>query len=185
MKEVDQTIFLDLLETQAERQLTEVIEVFQNLSKDQLLYVANEGDWSIAACMAHVNSYADYYYPRIEKVMQHPTNARMQYSTFNHSWIGAYFIRIMDVDRSKKKFKAIKQHQPQVDADPHAIVATCIAHLERLLVLINEARTKDIRKLRVTASLSAFVKLNVGDALQFLLVHNKRHLLQARRNING
>lgn len=182
MKEVDQTIFLDLLENQTEQQLTEVVEVFQNLSKDQLLRAASDGGWSIAACMSHLNSYADYYYPRIEKVMQHPTNTFTPL-VFKHSWIGTYFIRIMDVDRSKKRFNAMKQHQPQIGAEPHTIVATFIAHLETLLRFINEARTKDLRKLHVTASLSTFVKLNVGDTLQFLLVHNKRHLLQARRNI--
>jgi hypothetical protein len=175
-----QSALIDQLETQLEEQLKEVISVFQNLPAEVLLQPGSNNGWSIAQCFAHLNSYADFYTPRITKAIDNAPPANED-SNFRHSLLGRYFIRSMDPDVSKKKFKAMKKHLPAPADDPHAEVAGFIAHLENLLVLCRKARGKKLEKSSVSTSLASWLKINAGDALAFLIVHNKRHLKQARQ----
>jgi hypothetical protein len=175
-----QSAFIDQLETQLEEQLKEVISIFQNLPTEVLLQPGSNNRWSIAQCFAHLNSYADFYTARITKAIDNAPSANED-CNFQHSVLGRYFISSMDPDLSKKKFKAMKKHLPAPVDDPHNEVAHFIAHLENLLILSRQARHKKLRKTSVATSIASWLKINAGDALAFLIVHNKRHLKQARQ----
>jgi hypothetical protein len=175
-----QSAFIDQLETQLEEQLKEVISVFQNLPTEALLQPGSNNGWSIAQCFAHLNSYADFYIPRITKAIDNAPSTTED-CDFRHSLLGRYFIRSMNPNLGKKKFKAMKKHLPAPVADPHIEVARFIAHLENLLVLCRKARGKKLEKSSVSTSIASWLKINAGDALAFLIVHNKRHLKQARQ----
>jgi uncharacterized damage-inducible protein DinB len=179
-KSQSQSAFIDQLETQLEEQLKEVISVFQNLPTEALLQPGSNNGWSIAQCFAHLNSYADFYIPRITKAMDNAPSAN-EVCNFRHRLLGRYFISSMDPDLSKKKFKAMKKHLPAAGADPHHEVARFIAHLENLLALSRKAREKKLERTSVSTSIASWLKINAGDALAFLIVHNKRHLKQARQ----
>jgi hypothetical protein len=171
--------FIDQLEIQLEEQLKEVISVFQNVATEVLLQPGSNNGWSIAQCFAHLNSYADFYIPRITKAIDNAASVNGD-CNFRHSLLGRYFIRSMDPDLSKKKFKAMKKHLPVVN-DAHTEVARLIADLENLLALCRKAREKNLKKSSVSTSIAGWLKINAGDALAFLIVHNKRHLKQARQ----
>jgi hypothetical protein len=87
-----------------------------------------------------------------------------------------------DCDSSlrKKKFKAMKKHVPAAVDDPHTEVTRFIAHLENLLVLCRKDR-ENWKKSSVSNFIASWLKINAGDALGFVIVHNRRHLRQAWR----
>lgn len=174
--------FLDHAETQLEAQLKEVIAVFQNLPEHVLLKPSAGNRWSIAECIAHLNSYADFYMPHLAGAIN-KSNVLRESSDFKHSLIGKYFINSMDVDRSKKKFKALKRHRPAQISSANVVVTDFIQHLENLLTLLRQARNKNLNKISVKTSISSWIKISPGDAIQFLLTHNRRHLEQAKRNL--
>jgi hypothetical protein len=175
-----QSTFIDQLESQLEEQLREVISIFQNLPTEVLLQPGSNNGWSIAECFAHLNSYADFYIPRITKAIDNAPSVTED-CNFRHSLLGRYFIRSMDPDVSKKEFKAMKKHLPAAVDDPHNEVARFIAHLENMLTLSRRARYKNLKKTSVATSIASWLKINAGDALAFLIVHNKRHLKQAQQ----
>lgn len=181
MQELSHFDFINQLESVVEEQLKEVIGVFLNLPEDLLLQPAADHGWSIAECFAHLNTYSLYYLPRIEKVLDQELPIE-ESGVFKHSFLGRYFINMMDPDRGKKKYKATKSHRPIVD-NPHVIISLFIQYLEYMLVLLNKARGKNLLRKSVTTSLSAWIKMNSGDAILFVLIHNKRHLEQAKRNL--
>ncbi len=172
--------FIKQAEAETELQLKEVIAVFQNLREDRLLQLASDNGWSIAECFAHLNTYADFYVPQISKAIDQALPVD-ESSIFKHSFLGRYFINMMDPDRGKKKYKAMKRHQPIVVDNPYAIISTYIQHLENVLGLLKNARGKNLVRKSVTTSLSDWLKISAGDAMLFILTHNKRHLEQARR----
>ncbi len=182
MKKIDHTTFLEYLENSIERQLSEVIKVYQNLPDNVILQPSASGGWSIASCIEHLNTYARYYVPHVEKALENTATVSTVY-TYSHSWIGGYLIGIMDAEKSKQKFKAIKQHQPEALLEPSKVVSEFIQHLEHLLHIVKLAETKDIRKGKITTSMSGFIRISPGEVLHFLLVHNERHLSQARQNL--
>jgi hypothetical protein len=176
--------FLTQAERQIEEQLKLVISVFQNLPEDILLKPAPNNGWSIAECLAHLNSYAEFYQPRIAKAID-KTSTLEAPGIFNHTYLGRYFISSMNPDESKKKFKAMKKHKPVNILNPDVVVTSFIQHLENMLGLLTMAKHKNLRKTSVSTSISPLLRINAGDAIEFLLTHNRRHLEQATRNLPG
>jgi uncharacterized damage-inducible protein DinB len=183
MQQFEQELFIDKLELELEAQVQEVIKVFQNLPEDTLRKPATNSGWSIAECFEHLNTYADYYQPRIRKSLNEKETT-LDSITFSHSWIGQYFIAMMDASKSNKKYKAIKKHRPVLTKNPHEVLAIFIQHLEDLVILLKVARSKKLQSIKISTSLSSFIKMNAGDTLQFLLTHNRRHINQALKNLS-
>ena len=182
MKNMTHSEFLHRAEQQVEDQLKELISVFQNLPEDQLLRTGPNQGWSIAECVEHLNSYADFYLPGLMKAVEKAPDLQ-EGVEFRHSFLGRYFIKSMDPDQSVKKYKAMKKHRPQGVSDVHTTISEFIRHLEDILILLRKAQGKNLKKASIKPSLSPILRINAGDAIQFVLTHNRRHLLQARQNI--
>jgi hypothetical protein len=178
MKPESSHALLDTLEADVERQLQQVIASFQNLSEKKLTQPRADGGWSIAQCFAHLNSYCDYYLPKIEKGLSvnHPTN-----DTFKSTWLGRYFTNIMKPQANMNKFKAIKAHEPAFTVVGHQEVAVFIEHQEMLLTYLQQARNSDLNKIKIPISILPWIKLRLGNIFQFLIAHQERHLQQAKR----
>ena len=57
---------LGTIEEQVESHVNDAVKIFQNLPGEVLLRPAANGGWSIAQCLWHLNSYGDYYLPKIK-----------------------------------------------------------------------------------------------------------------------
>lgn len=183
MRHVSKDQLLDLLEEQVEQHLRQCVEQFQNLSEDILLAPAVNGGWSIAQCLEHLNSYGKYYLPKIQEGLT-KSQSKPNVETFRSTWLGRYFTRMMDSQTGTKKYKAFKGHIPDQNLDAHAVVAEFIQQQEVLLSYIRQARHVDLNCIRVPISILQWIRLKLGDVLQFLIAHNERHIVQAQRNIS-
>lgn len=181
MKPVNKTQLLDSLEEKVERHLQEAVSRLQNKSDRTLLRPAPDGGWSIAQCLDHLNSYGNFYLPHIQAGLAKP-QSKPAPDTFTSSWFGSYFTRMMDPVTGKKKFKALKGHIPAADLDAHAVVAAFIQQQEALLAYLKQARNKDLKAIKIPLSLTKWVQLRLGDVFQFLIAHNERHMVQAKRH---
>ena len=54
-----------------------------------------------------------------------------------------------------------------------------ITHQQELLALLNETEHKDLNNGKVAVEFLKLLTLTLGDAFQFVIVHEQRHLLQA------
>ena len=179
---MDKTKLLDQLEEQIELHIKTAIKDFQNLSEEILLKPAENGGWSIAQCLEHLNSYGRYYLPAIHKGLQKQREFT-QVEKFKSSWLGNYFKKIMDPVTGKKKFKAIKGHIPEVNLKAYGVVAEFIQQQETLLKYIADARKKDLNNIKIPISISKLIRLNLSDTFQFIVAHDERHLQQAGRGL--
>jgi uncharacterized damage-inducible protein DinB len=182
MKAVDKNQLLDALENKVEGHIREAIKVFQNTDSQTLLQAAPNGGWSIAQCLEHLNWYGHYYLPQIQKGLSQPAAAPVP-DTFRSTWLGAYFTRLMDPETSKKKQKAFKNYIPPAHLDAYAVVAEFIQEQETLLVYLKQARQADLNRIKIPISIMKWLKLRLGDVFQFLIAHNERHMVQARKNL--
>lgn len=180
MKPESAQALLEKLEADVERQLQHVIASFQNLPEEILTQPRADGGWSMAQCFAHLNSYSKYYLPRIEKGL----SAKHQRNTiFKSTWLGQYFTNIIRPSERMKKYKAIKQHEPNLHILGTETVAGFIENQERLLKLITESRSTDLNKIKISVSILPWIKLKLGDVFQFIIAHQERHLLQATKQL--
>ncbi|MEY4929399.1 MAG: hypothetical protein RI909_123 [Bacteroidota bacterium] len=171
---------IDTLENQVETHIHDAVKIFQNLSSEILLKPAANGGWSIAQCLWHLNSYGDYYLPKIQSGLarNYPFNP-----DFKSTWLGSYFTRIMKPGSQMKKYKAFKNHVPPVIPDAHQVVAEFIQQQEQLLAYLKQARQTDLNRVRISISIMRWLKLKLGDVFQFIIAHDERHLQQAKRNL--
>ncbi|MBX7204279.1 MAG: DinB family protein [Bacteroidia bacterium] len=175
---ITQTL-LSELEEKTEKQLQFAISVLQNLNENVLQQPSSNGGWSIAQCLWHLNSYGDYYLPKIENGLKTPVQETV---IFKSSWLGSRFTRMMQPGNGK--YKAFKDHVPPVNPDAREVIATFIQQLEQLLLLLRQAKGHNLNSIKIPVSISRFIKLKLGDVFSFLVAHNQRHLEQAKRNLN-
>ena len=167
---------LNYLEQTTERHIQKAIEDYQNMDAARLLKPARNGGWSIAQCLDHLNGYGRYYYPLIQQKLNEYTKTG---ETYTGSWLGNYFVKMMDPDTGKRKMKAFKNHLPASNLDAHEVVSEFIRQQEHLLRLIYTSRKRDLNRIKIPISLTKFIKLNLGDTLRFIVAHNERHMRQA------
>jgi uncharacterized damage-inducible protein DinB len=178
---MDKVTLLNQLEIQVENHLQVVIKDFQNLPHDILLKPSATGGWSIAQCLEHLNTYGHYYLPLFEKGLAQSTVPDS--NVIGSSWLGKKAIDSMNPATGTKKFKAFKNYIPEVNLDAQKVVAEFIHQQERLLQILRMSQSKNIQAIKIPISIAKFLKLNLGDALQFLIAHNERHIQQANRNL--
>lgn len=143
------------------------------------------GKWSMAQCLQHLNFYGNYYLPAIERAMQEAQGKGNQPApVFHPGWLGAWFTNLMlpQADGSlKTRMQSPKNAIPSTHPDAQATLAEFIEQQEKMLHLLEMARTVNLNTVRVPISLSRWVRLKLGDTLLFYMAHHARHVLQAER----
>lgn len=177
MKAIEKKAFITDLYQRTEAILNLAIRQYQNLDEGALTFAVDEQSWNIAQCLAHLNTYGHYYLPKMEAVLAKPNEVSK--AAYAPSWLGNYFIGMMDVDKQRKKYKAAKQHQPQVK-DVYAEVTEFIDQQETFLKYLKAFERVDVNKVKIPISISKWVKLRLGDVLAFMVMHNERHIHQIR-----
>ncbi|MEA5425430.1 DinB family protein [Arcicella lustrica] len=182
MKSIENQLLVNHLEDRVELHLKESISLFQNLHESVLLKPSINGGWSIAQCLEHLNTYSRYYLPVIKKAL---INQPQQEGSlvFKSSYLGAYFTQLMEPKENMKKMKAAKNHSPVTNLDAYAVVAEFIEHQEELLNLLKQSVAIDMNAIRIPISITKWIRLKLGDVFQFLIAHNQRHIVQAKRNL--
>jgi hypothetical protein len=179
MKTVNKKELLDTLEATVEHHLQDVLRDFQNLPESTLLRAASNGGWSIAQCLEHLNRYGNYYLPQIKNGLAAHEGASSD--TFRSTWLGGYFTNMMQP--GKGKMKTFKAYTPPPALDSHAVVAEFAQQQETLLSYLHQAHDADLNKIKIPVSIAKFIRLRLGDVLQFVIMHNERHLVQAKKNL--
>ncbi|WP_421830623.1 DinB family protein [Larkinella sp.] len=176
---------LDQLARETQTLVEQVLTEFSPLSVDELNRQPAPDRWSIAQCLEHLNSYGHYYLPQLETaVLKGETGSIRPTSTFRSGWLGNYFANSMrpKTDGSiALKMKAVKEHTPVSDLNASAVLAVFLEQQHALLELLERAKQVNIQKLRIPISIARFIRLSVGDTFRFLIAHEQRHVLQARR----
>lgn len=182
MKTISKAKLLSQLEQQTETHLAMAVSRFQNLPESVLLKPASDGGWSIAQCLAHLNSYGDFYLRAMQHAIHHPKgNSSRQ--EFQSGWLGNYFTKMMQPGLTGKKYKSPKNHLPPPQLNAYEVVAVFIQQQEQLIRLLRKANNVDINATRVPISLTKWVKLKLGDTFRFFIAHNERHIVQANKNL--
>ncbi|SEW24786.1 DinB superfamily protein [Chitinophaga sp. YR573] len=181
MKPIDKDKLLDTLENMVNYHIQTAVQEFQNMQDEPLLKLSATGGWSIAQCLEHLNRYGVYYIPLIREALT-GQQKKIAGGTFTSGMIGGYFTRLMDPVTGKKKLRAFRAYTPDRQLDAHTVVAEFIRQQEALLSCLQRARQADLNHSRIPVSILKLLKLKVGDALQFVIFHDERHIRQARMN---
>src|SRR5215213_4959170 len=168
------------------RQVIAAADHLKTADPVKLGYCAQEGSWSVAQVIDHLNRYCRHYLPLIEKAMvQIPkeTNA-----WFVSGFWGNYFTKMMmpkNVYEIRNKMKTSKFFSPEKSVNIEAVFNEFIQHQNKLLQLMEIARRRNLNTIHIPLTVNRFVRLKLGDMFRFLVAHEQRHMMQARNAIKA
>jgi DinB superfamily len=180
-------ILLDNIYQQTEKHLDRAVKEWQMLPVSVFEKQPKNGGWSAAQCLEHLNFYGHHYLPAIENALEkaHKKGSKPA-NNFKSGWLGDYFYRLMLPNNDggiKSKMKSPKNAEPQKQPNAQKVIAEFIEQQEKMLQLIDKARSINLGIIRVPISLTNLIKLKLGDIFLFCDAHNQRHVLQAERSL--
>jgi hypothetical protein len=133
--------------------------------------------WSALECLEHLNLYGNYYLPEIERklLLCSQIDGNFEYKS---SFAGDFFTNTVKAG-NQKKMKAPRNMTPVNAALTIATADTFLDQCRRLVAILEEAKRRDLMKVKTSVSLTKLMKLRIGDTIRFVVAHNERHILQA------
>ena len=171
----------DLLQ-QLHPQTISIIEAvktqFISLPESQLNFKPLPDRWSILECFEHLNIYNQYYLTATEAAVASARQTRE--GEMRYTWIGKKSVAMMHPSNTKKQ-KTFKKMIPGKSRLTHDVLHTFLNDQQRILALIKNASAVDAVKAVVPVEFFRLLKMNIAETLEFVVVHEERHLLQAQR----
>ncbi len=152
---------------------------FAGLDLQQLNRKPGPDSWSILECLEHLNRYSRYYNPALAKAIAANAGAGNEQS-ISYSWLGKKSVDMVRPE-NMKKHKTVKHMNPNNSHLSHNTIQEFLQHQTELLNLLHAAKTANLNKKAVPVEFFKLLKLRIGETLEFVIVHQERHLQQALR----
>ncbi len=158
-------------------------ESFKLLSEEVLNRKQDSESWSVFECIEHLNRYGDFYIPEIDKRIEHSTYKPNAH--FKSNWLGRYLSKSVSYEQEGlKKMKTFKSMNPVNSKLTIETLDKFIEQQHQIIDLLDRAKTINLDKTKTAISISKLIKLKLGDTFRVVIYHNKRHIIQAEKNID-
>lgn len=175
------TAFLARLDQATRQLLTTVQTELEPLELTQLNHQPAPGAWSILECLEHLNRYSRYYIARLAKTLTQPgISATAKEAEVGYSWLGGKFIRMMAPGNTKKA-KTLDRMNPSGSHLDREVLAEFAQYQYQLLELLTKAQRADLNRKAVPIEFFKLLKMRLGEAFEFVVLHEQRHVQQALR----
>ncbi|RDV13059.1 DinB family protein [Pontibacter diazotrophicus] len=151
-----------------------------SLDLSALNFKAAPDSWSILECLEHLNRYSRYYNPALAKAIEANAAAADDVQSISYSWLGMKSLEMVRPQHAKKH-KTVKHMNPNNSSLGPATVKEFLKHQEGLLHLLKRAGKANLHKKAVPVEFFKLLKLRIGEALEFVVLHEERHIQQALR----
>ncbi|SIQ72498.1 MULTISPECIES: DinB family protein [Pontibacter] len=168
---------LDQISRTVENQKHTVISALVPLELALLNFKPASDSWSILECLEHLNRYSRYYNPALAKAITANSGNNSQQS-ISYSWLGKKSLDMVRPDNSKKS-KTVRHMNPNNSQLSRQTLEEFLDHQTELLQLLNKAKNTNLNKKAIPVEFFKLLKLRIGEALEFMALHQERHLQQA------
>lgn len=154
---------------------------FGELTPAQLNWKPGQDRWSVAQCLDHLLTTNRSYEPAIRKLLSGDASKTFweRLPLFPSLW-ASLLIKSLD-PKSTRKIKAPKSFEPAASDLPATIVKDFAAHQAQIIDFMEAAFAKQLEQTVITSPAAKFVTYTVRDAFRVVVVHEQRHLQQAKR----
>lgn len=157
------------------------LEKLRDEPLDLLNIKADQTSWSVLECVQHLNLYGQFYIPEISKRIK---NCKTEPDTvFKSGRLGNYFASSMMPKEKLNKMKTFKSKNPNGSVLSVEVLDEFLNHQRELINLLHESRSVNLSRVKTAITIPA-IKLKLGDTFRFVILHNERHIQQARRALN-
>lgn len=159
----------------------DVRQKFGNMPAEQINWKPDAKSWSVGQCFEHLIVTNELYFPNIQKVIDgNHSNNFFSRIPFAVDLIAALMKNAMKPEQSRK-MKTFKIFEPAASDVSETIIKDFAENQRKLIGMINAVKNLDIHQIKIAEPLSVALNLRLDDAFEILLMHEKRHSLQAER----
>lgn len=176
---IDKQELLQELKTMTKRHI-ELVNTFLNYNNEQLQYRPKPGKWTLLENIEHLNRYAEFYIPVIEKAVNH--SKPVSNKVFKSGWLGNKFAVSMLPGESMTTMDTFKSKNPIEDKLDSEVLKIFMSYLNRLQDALSACEKISLNKYtKITIPL---LQIKLGDTLRVVIYHHERHMVQiAKLNI--
>jgi DinB superfamily len=166
------------------RDLLEKIRT-QIIHHDEKLLTRRPADpkqWNVVECFEHLNRFYQDYLDPIELAIHRSKAHKMlaDNDPVKYNFLGRQILRVSDGSKGKKS-KTPKRYNPLGSTVPVTAVKSFIINTERFLRIIQDARAVSLNKTKIKFAALPLLKYRLGNLLEILSVHARKHTFQAFR----
>jgi DinB superfamily len=154
---------------------------FAHLSGEQLNWKQSLQQWSIGQCLDHLVTSNNTYFPTFEKVIRGEQRATLwERMPLLPGFFGKTLIKSLG-PLSTRKLKAPQAFRPASSRVDGEIVNHFIAQQHRLTEYIKASGKPQLLETIISSPASGLVTYSLLDAYRIIVVHERRHMLQAQK----
>ncbi|MEQ9165062.1 MAG: DinB family protein [Fulvivirga sp.] len=174
MAKISQQEFLTSLEDEISRQLN-FAKNLEDYSDEILNQKVDAKSWSVLECFEHMNLSMIVYIDQLKMI----NNLKPSGGLINFGIKGKFFSEGMRPknDKIAYKMKTFKKLTPASHLDKQ-VIESFINYSKWVWDFIRTHKPHDLNSIKVKTALGPLVKLNVAEALSFVIAHNERHVWQ-------
>lgn len=171
----------DELRKEAERLGQDTKATFGNLNASQLNWKPNADQWSVGQCFDHLLTTNQGYMEIFEKISRGEKETGLwERMPLVPDFFGSMLKKGV-APESSRKFKAPQMFRPSSSAVEAEVIEKFVAQLQQLISVMQVTSKLDTGKIVLTSPVSKLITLKLPDAYSIMLLHARRHFLQAQR----
>ncbi len=161
------------------KQNLNTIEELLKVSLNDLNKKEDSKSWSALECISHLNIYGRFYIPEIENALEKASISTS--NNFKSGFLGGYFVNLIKPKEKLNPMKTLDKFNPIGSELNKEVLITFKEQQNKMLALLPKAAEVNLTKAKTAVSISKLIKMRLGDTLQFVIYHNQRHLIQAKK----
>jgi hypothetical protein len=172
---------LNQLLVEAEQIAADTTFTFGALTPAQLNWKPGEDRWSVAQCLEHLIVANKGYFSTLESIVKGERKPSLieRIPVLPKLW-GKLVVKSQNPSNTRK-YKAPKSFQPSQSNLRETIVNDFVDQQHRVMDFMKASRALDLEAIVITSPAVSFVTYSLMDAYRLIVVHEKRHILQAKR----
>ncbi len=166
-----------------ESNIKRAANTFSHLSENQFNWKPQIDKWSVGECISHLVNTNNLYLTKIENILSSVSFGEEKDYPYKQSIIGRFLAKGVDPanDRKTKTFKVFFPASSNIQKN---IIDELVNSLKKFIDFSQKMLSLDLRKYKLSSPANSLIKLNLGDPLIIIPLHDDRHLNQAERVMN-
>lgn len=174
--------FLHTIVEEAEKNSTEARRLVAGLSEEQLSWTLAPDKWSMAQCIDHLTVTSQQFEPYYTNAIKHgherwPVNGAVAYRP---TWVGGWLLKQVTPEVTRK-LPAPKVFRPTQAPLIKGALEKFLKEQDMFLGFVRAAEGFDYNKTRLRSPVTPLMRYSLADAFLVTVLHEQRHLAQARR----
>jgi hypothetical protein len=164
----------------AEGQIQEMERLVEPLSQDQLDWRPNSARWSVGEHLHHLIITNQPYLTRIKRTIEDARTRRLESSgPYKSTWIGSRFAQSLEPP-PKRRMRTFRSLQPSPRIAKADLVSKFQATMNDVIEAMKMANGLDLGLASMRSPFFFLLRMNLVEAFQVILAHNRRHFWLAR-----